>query len=67
MLRLQQVIDALGQLVPGSFQQSDTIYTAPWAQGGRISDLYEPDGCKHGLEIRLWMLLSGAKRAPISL
>lgn len=27
MLRLQQVIDALGQPVPGSFQQSDTIYT----------------------------------------
>ncbi|MGO9416483.1 MAG: hypothetical protein ACLP51_15265 [Syntrophobacteraceae bacterium] len=27
MLRIQQVIDALGQAVPGSFQQSDTIYT----------------------------------------
>ena len=27
MLRIQQAIDALGQAVPGSFQQSDTIYT----------------------------------------
>ena len=27
MLRLQQGIDGLGQAVPGSFQQSDTIYT----------------------------------------